>query len=106
MTTAIVSVRHGFACSDNLTRVRFLRQDIPEITVAVPPGCRGRGAGGELLRALAEAAAASRFTDLCLSVAADNPAMRLYERLGYTRVVLDAGGSWTMRLRLGVGPQA
>src|SRR5829696_2126170 len=53
---------------------------------------RGRGLGGWLLNELAQAAEAEGFTRLSLSVAADNPARRLYERLGYDEVSADESG--------------
>jgi ribosomal protein S18 acetylase RimI-like enzyme len=57
----------------------------PKLSIAVKPGARGRGVGEKLLRALI-AEAAHRGFRLCLSVRHDNPARRLYERIGF-RVV-------------------
>ena len=61
---------------------------------------RGRGLGGWLLNELAQAAEAEGFTRLSLSVAADNPARRLYERLGYDEVSADESG---LRMALELG---
>ncbi|MEO1133208.1 MAG: GNAT family N-acetyltransferase [Cyanobacteria bacterium J06639_1] len=63
----------------------WVRDDIPELTIAVLPDCRGRGIGTQLLQCVLEAAR-SRFSAVSLSVRADNPAVRLYERLGFVQV--------------------
>jgi ribosomal protein S18 acetylase RimI-like enzyme len=55
----------------------------PELTVAVVPECRGKGVGTQLLSHLL---AASRYPSVSLSVAPDNPALRLYKRLGFKTV--------------------
>ena len=57
----------------------------PELAIAVSPGHRGRGLGGRMLRELLDAARAS-FDAVSLSVRADNPAVRLYERSGFRTV--------------------
>ena len=57
----------------------------PELAIAVTRGHRGRGLGGRMLRELLDAARGS-FDAASLSVRADNPAVRLYERTGF-RVV-------------------
>jgi len=77
----------------------FIDPSIPELTIAVEPNVRGRGVGAALLAALIERAHADGLPALSLSVEQDNPAIRLYERAGFTRVrqVEDA---WTMRLDL------
>jgi ribosomal protein S18 acetylase RimI-like enzyme len=78
----------------------------PEIAIAVQPDHRGRGLGGRLLRELLDSAA-GRFGAVSLSVRADNPALRLYERTGF-RVAVEsetgeptAGGAVTMKFELG-----
>jgi ribosomal protein S18 acetylase RimI-like enzyme len=58
----------------------------PEIAVAVRPESRGLGLGGRLLRELEQLAREHGFGQLSLSVAAGNPAQRLYERLGWRQV--------------------
>jgi ribosomal protein S18 acetylase RimI-like enzyme len=55
----------------------------PEIAIAVWGGRRGQGIGGRLLESLHEAGREAGFERLSLSVAADNAAVRLYERHGY-----------------------
>lgn len=57
----------------------------PELTVAVVPECRGKGVGTRLLSHLL-ATTESRYPALCLSVSPDNPALRLYKRLGFETV--------------------
>jgi ribosomal protein S18 acetylase RimI-like enzyme len=64
---------HGHGYVDDCT---------PEVAVAACRNHRGRGLGGRLMTELAEMARAAGFSRLSLSVDADNPARRLYERLG------------------------
>lgn len=63
----------------------WVRNDVPELTIAVTPDFRGRGIGTQLLQRVLEAAR-SRFPAVSLSVRADNPAVRLYERFGFVQV--------------------
>lgn len=71
----------GFACVD---------EETPELAVAVLPGHRGRGVGTALLkRLLAEASAL--FPAVCLSVSPENPARRLYERMGFETLEVRGG---------------
>jgi ribosomal protein S18 acetylase RimI-like enzyme len=79
--------RHGWG---------YISPQIPEISVAVLPENRGMGIGSLLLRELIGMASNAGFHSLSLSVESDNPARRLYERLGFVRVHLEAG-AWTMR---------
>ena len=70
----------------------------PELSVAVMPGYRGQGIGTRLLNALLDTASKS-YDAVSLSVQADNPALRLYQRLGFE--VIEDGGTWfTMRKQL------
>lgn len=57
----------------------------PVVTIAVHEATRGKGVGERLLRALIDEAAA-RGLRLSLDVRETNPAIRLYERLGFRRV--------------------
>lgn len=68
---------HGFG---------FVDKDVPELAVAVLPAWRGRGTGTRLLEALARRAAVAGHPALSLSVQRANPALRLYERLGFREV--------------------
>lgn len=61
----------------------FWRAGVPELSMAVIPSLRNHGIGSELL-STALAHAQSSFPAVSLSVAAENPARRLYERFGFT----------------------
>ena len=75
----------------------FVDASVPELTIGVLSEYRGRGIGGALIRALLEAARAAGLPALSLSVERTNPAVGLYERVGFRRVG-EEGGSWTMRV--------
>jgi len=77
----------------------FVTTDVPELSIAVASEARGRGIGTQLLDALVEMARADGQRALSLSVEPDNPALRLYERAGFSRVP-NEGGAWTMLLEL------
>ena len=72
----------------------------PELSIAVMPEHRGRGVGTSLLLHLLSAVK-GRYPAISLSVSADNPALRLYQRLGFA-VVKTSGTSLTMRKALGI----
>ena len=67
----------------------FVRADVPELTLGVLPRHRGRGTGTALLERLVADARAAGLPALSLSVEPDNPALRLYRRVGFA----DAGGA-------------
>jgi ribosomal protein S18 acetylase RimI-like enzyme len=77
----------------------FVATDVPELSIAVESAARGRGIGSLLLETLIADARAAGFPALSLSVERDNPALRLYERAGFTRVPSE-DGAWTMLLEL------
>lgn len=80
----------------------WVADDTPELAIGVVRGYVGRGVGTRLMSELL-ARARGRFPALSLSVRRDNPARRLYLRLGfvpYAEVVNRVGGlSDTMVLR-------
>jgi len=80
----------------------FIDTTIPELSIAVVPARRGSGIGFALLTAALAAARQAGHPAVSLSVEVDNPAQRLYERVGFKRVS-QVGGSWTMRIDLGAG---
>jgi ribosomal protein S18 acetylase RimI-like enzyme len=77
----------------------FVSPAVPEITIGVSPPARAQGVGTSLLTALIEHGRRAGLPALSLSVEEDNPAIRLYERLGFKRVVR-VGNAWTMCLDL------
>ena len=77
---------------------------VPELAIGVRAEARRRGVGEALLRALLAHGGAQGVKEISLSVELDNPALRLYERLGFRRVGR-VDGSWTLVARTpeGVG---
>jgi HAD superfamily hydrolase (TIGR01509 family) len=78
----------------------FVAPDVPELSLAVAPGHRRRGLGRDLLEFALRQAEAAGHREVSLSVEPDNPARRLYERLGFEKVG-ESGGAWTMIWRPG-----
>jgi ribosomal protein S18 acetylase RimI-like enzyme len=64
----------------------FVATDVPELSIGVTADERGRGVGTALLEELLAQARATGHPAVSLSVETDNPAVRLYERLGFVRV--------------------
>jgi ribosomal protein S18 acetylase RimI-like enzyme len=62
----------------------WVDDETPELAIAVLPDCRGRGIGTRLLTHLLASEHGS--SSISLSVSADNPARRLYERHGFVTV--------------------
>jgi len=69
--------RHGYG---------FIEAAVPELSIGVLADMRGRGVGTALLQALIEQAREGGVPALSLSVEGENPALRLYRRLGFTAV--------------------
>ena len=82
----------------------FVAPDVPELSIAVYPECRGRHVGGLLLGSLVSRARSDGYRAISLSVAVANPARRLYVRHGFEEVPpadgAEAGDSVTMILDL------
>jgi GNAT superfamily N-acetyltransferase len=78
----------------------YVGEGVPELSVALLPTYRNRGIGTTLLKYLIEEARREH-PALSLSVSSDNPAVRLYRRLGF-EVVGQSGTSLTMKKTLGV----
>jgi len=80
----------------------------PKVSIGVKPEARRQGVGEKLMRTLI-GEAARRGLGLCLSVRTDNPARRLYERLGFREIrgaaVTNRAGGISIGMGLG-GPTA
>jgi ribosomal protein S18 acetylase RimI-like enzyme len=77
----------------------YVDDTTPELAIAVLPAHRDRGVGGRMLAQLLDAARET-FTAVSLSVRVDNPARRLYERIGFRTVTGNEVTSVTMRIVL------
>ncbi len=83
----------------------YVADEIPELAIAVIPDMRGQGVGTTLLEKTLQIAS-SRFSAISLSIRADNPALRLYERTGFMPVPgseminREGGRSFSMKIKL------
>ena len=63
----------------------YVADEVPELAIAVVSESRGQGIGTALLSRLIQLAT-PQFSAISLSIRSDNPALRLYERLGFVAV--------------------
>ena len=79
----------------------FVSEEIPELAIAVTAEFRGSGAGTKLLEQLIKEAQNLKLPALSLSVYRRNPALKLYERLGFCDAGIseETDSSLTMILR-------
>ena len=75
----------------------FVDEQTPELTIAVVPSRRGKGAGTELLQALLDRARADGYAAISLST--DKEQAGFYERFGFEQVA-ETPHAVTMRVRL------
>jgi len=95
--TALVAEEDGAPCGLAWYRLfteaehgeGFVDEATPEVAVAVVDGMRGRGIGAALMIAIHERAREQGVERVSLSVDRDNPAKRLYLRLGYVDLEAD-----------------
>lgn len=78
----------------------YVDAETPELGIAVAAGYRGRGVGTRLMRGLEQVARGAGMRRLSLSVDPENPALRLYERLGYRELSRDDARGVRMLLEL------
>jgi ribosomal protein S18 acetylase RimI-like enzyme len=63
----------------------YVSDKIPELAIAVVPDLRGQGIGTKLLTQILDAAK-TKYSAVSLSVRANNPVLRLYERTGFIKI--------------------
>jgi ribosomal protein S18 acetylase RimI-like enzyme len=77
----------------------FVDETTPELSISVDRDYRGQGVGSALLKEVEIKAKGFGYKSISLSVDPNNPARRLYEKLGYKKVGW-YGTSWTMKKEL------
>ncbi|WP_406229719.1 GNAT family N-acetyltransferase [Nocardia sp. NBC_01009] len=81
----------------------YVADDIPELAIATSPAARGTGLGTALLARLLDDTH-TRYDGMSLSVRADNPARRLYTRLGFVEVagseIINRAGTTSLAMLL------
>lgn len=78
--------------SEDAAGYGFVASDVPELSVAVVSDMRGEGVGGELVANLLERARAQGYRAMSLSVDRLNPAISLYQRLGFRDALISRTG--------------
>ncbi len=76
----------------------FVADGVPELSLCVWPGHRGRGIGGGLLRRALEEARRRGLARVSLSVEAGNPSVHLYRSVGFSPVPGAADGTMAVDL--------
>ncbi len=76
----------------------YVDDQTPELGMAVSPEYRGQGIGTSLLSSLIESVEGA-YENISLSVAIGNPALRLYQRLGF-KIVGEDGHSIIMNRKI------
>lgn len=76
----------------------FIDDETPELSIAMLPEHRGKGVGTILMNELF-LLVKTQYSAISLSVSLDNPALRLYERLGF-EIIKSDGHSVTMKRML------
>lgn len=79
----------------------YVDERTPEFAIAVLPEYRGRGIGTRMLSQLL-ASAEGQYDHVSLSVDIGNPALRLYQRLGF-EIIGERDDSLVMKRRMGSG---
>jgi ribosomal protein S18 acetylase RimI-like enzyme len=82
-------------------RFHYGDEETPKVSIGVQPNARGQGVGEKLMRALIDEAV-RRGLGLCLSVRSENPARRLYQRLGFRDISGSAAPNRTGGMSIGM----
>lgn len=77
----------------------YVNDTTPELSIAVLPQYRCKGVGQLLMIQLLKQARSSSYRQVSLSVAPDNPAVELYQKLGFEKIGI-SGTSWVMIIDL------
>lgn len=86
------------------TNPSYYDDKTPELAIAVLPGWLGRGVGSALMDRLAQAAT-GRYPAIVLTVRANNPAVRLYDRFGFAVIdeIVSRVGTKSYKMLLTMG---
>ena len=98
----IIGAAWGRRFSAEELRFPYGGEETPKVSISVKPDARGQGVGEKLMRALIGEAARGRL-GLCLSVRTENPARRLYERLGFRDIPGSAVTNRVGGMSIGMG---
>lgn len=101
----VVAEQNGQVVGAAWTRIipayGHINAETPELAISILPEFRGYGIGTKLMKKLFKILRANGYARTSLSVQKDNPAMRLYMRLGYriTEEKLDHGNEDVIMIR-------